>query len=82
MITLYPTKTKKWKYTIQSVLGNDYRESLGCRVSSFGKLDAETEAKHLQKQLKKTASFSVKGKKQLQRKSDVVLLNETLVVGT
>ena len=44
--------------------------------------NAETEAKHLQKQLKKTASFSVKGKKQLQRKSDVVLLNETLVAGT
>ena len=43
---------------------------------------AETEAKHLQKQLKKTASFSVKGKKQLQRKSGVVLLNETLVAGT
>ncbi|XP_050281065.1 uncharacterized protein LOC126721967 [Quercus robur] len=43
---------------------------------------AETEAKHLQKQLKKTTSFSVQGKKQLQRKSDVVLLNETLVAGT
>ena len=45
-------------------------------------IGAETEAKHLQKQLKKTASFSVKGKKQLQRKSNVVLLNETLVTGT
>ena len=42
----------------------------------------ETEARHLQKQLKKMASFSVKGKRQLQRKNDVVLLNETLVAGT
>ena len=42
----------------------------------------EAEAKHQQKRLKETASFSVKGKKQLQRKSDVVLLNETLVAGT
>ncbi|XP_023920022.1 uncharacterized protein LOC112031571 [Quercus suber] len=41
----------------------------------------ETEARHLQKQLKKMTSFSVKGKKQLERKSDVVLLNETLVAG-
>ena len=41
----------------------------------------ETEARHPQKQLKKTASFSIKEKKQLQRKNDVVLLNETLVAG-
>ena len=42
----------------------------------------ETEARSLMKQLKKTTSFSVKGNKQLQRKNDVLLLNEASVSGT
>ena len=56
--------------------------NFSCISSMIASKFVETEARSLMKQLKKTTSFSVKGNKQLQRKNDVVLLNEVSVSGT
>ena len=56
--------------------------NFSCISSTIASKFVETVARSLKKQLKKTASFFVKGKKQLQRKIDVVLLNEASVSGT